>query len=281
MATTKIDFDQIETGLPTGGDVDYNNVELLLAGEGSNGSTSFLDDSKNGTSIGVNGTVSITTSVGKWGSSSINFQSGNSALTFAKNSAVTIGTEDFTLEAWVRPTSFTEGAGAYLMPIMGLGTWSSTNSRINYLFWYDHGTSTLVLASKPGDGYGAGSWMSHGATTTLSLNTWTHLACSRYNGTTYLFKNGSLLGTSSLFNNYNFSNFAPTGNAFFVGKKSGGGSYDQVLWPYRGYMNDIRITKGVARYTSDFSTPSFKFDAFRGNVGKPLVIGSEENVTLQ
>lgn len=289
MATTKIDFDQIETGLPTGGDVDYNNVELLLAGEGSNGSTSFLDDSKNGTSIGVNGTVSITTSVGKWGSSSINFQSGNSALTFAKNSAVTIGTEDFTMEAWIRPSSYGEGgAGEYHMPFILLGGYfhTASDSKVNYIWEYNYGDSSgsvqkFVFGSKPSGSLSYPQAIS--PQTTLTLNTWHHVAVTRTNNTIQMFLDGNRIhtDTSQNWSSIDMDFALSTGGAFYVGKSSGGGYFDQVTWNFRGYMNDIRITKGVARYTSDFSTPSSKFEAFRGSVGKSLVISSDENVTLQ
>ena len=57
MATTKVRYNQIKTGLPAGGDINYNDVSLLLLMNGANGSTVFTDSSNSNLSnsfLGVN-----------------------------------------------------------------------------------------------------------------------------------------------------------------------------------------------------------------------------------
>ena len=91
---------------------------------------------------------------------------------------------------------------------------------------------------------------------TLSTSTWTHVAVTRSGSTVRGFLNGSLIssGTSTR----DFTNSYP----LFVGiwGTSGGnwpsGTIDS---PFNGYIDDLRITKGVARYTANFTPPTQAF----------------------
>ena len=78
---------------------------------------------------------------------------------------------------------------------------------------------------------------------TLPLNTWTHVACVLRNGTSTIYFNGvsqALTGTTTGFD-------LTATAALWVGGISG---YNQY---YQGYLDDVRITKGYARYTSNFT----------------------------
>jgi hypothetical protein len=83
----------------------------------------------------------------------------------------------------------------------------------------------------------------------VSINTWFHLAVSRSSGTWYGFVNGNSIGTSSGAGAFNLGN-----GGMYVGRFGGGTAYE---WP--GYIDDLRITKGLARYTTTFTPPTQAF----------------------
>jgi hypothetical protein len=83
----------------------------------------------------------------------------------------------------------------------------------------------------------------------VTINTWFHLAVTRSGTTWYGFINGTSLGSTTNSGSFNIGN-----GGMFVGRFGGGTAYE---WP--GYMNDLRVTKGVARYTASFTAPTAAF----------------------
>jgi hypothetical protein len=82
-------------------------------------------------------------------------------------------------------------------------------------------------------------------TATLPLNAWTHLACVLSNGTMKIYFNGVSQALNSTTTGFNLTATA----ALWLGGISG---YSQF---FQGYLDDVRITKGFARYTTDFTAP--------------------------
>ena len=88
------------------------------------------------------------------------------------------------------------------------------------------------------------------ATSSISADTWTHLAYVR-NGTTWTwYINGVASGTGS----ETGADLSFTTEPTYVGY--GGESY---FTPFNGYIDELRVTKGVARYTSNFTAPTKAF----------------------
>ena len=88
---------------------------------------------------------------------------------------------------------------------------------------------------------------------TPSLNTWYHLVATRQNGLVYIFVNGILLvGPSVLADNIQ----ATTGNTLNIGALKYTSS---VIQYFKGSVDELRITKGVARYTENFTPPDGPF----------------------
>ena len=87
--------------------------------------------------------------------------------------------------------------------------------------------------------------------TLLTDSTWHHIAISRQSGTTRMFIDGTLQ-TQTWSDTTNYSGFS-TGRPL-IGNSSyhvTNGSFD-----WNGYMSDIRFTKGLARYTANFTPPT-------------------------
>jgi hypothetical protein len=80
-------------------------------------------------------------------------------------------------------------------------------------------------------------------TTSLSTNQWYHIAVTRQSGTVKLWVNGVLDGSVADARNYSASGSLEVGISHV-------GNY------FTGYIDDLRITKGVARYTSTFTPPA-------------------------
>lgn len=77
----------------------------------------------------------------------------------------------------------------------------------------------------------------------LSINTWYHVALVRSAGTMAVYINGTSVATTA--NSTNFTN----------GIYRVGSSIDAAQ-NLNGYLDDLRITKGIARYTSNFTAPT-------------------------
>lgn len=78
----------------------------------------------------------------------------------------------------------------------------------------------------------------------VELNTWTHVAATRSGGTTRVFVNGVLTGS-------NTNSYSPAYTNPLIGVNS---SYTPAI--FQGYIDDLRITKGYARYTAAFTPPT-------------------------
>ena len=84
-----------------------------------------------------------------------------------------------------------------------------------------------------------------GGTRSSFLNTWKHIAISRFGSTVYAFVDGQLIGTNSYNGIQNLDN-----SYLYIGGK------DTSSYPYMGYIQDFRITKGYARYVQNFTPPT-------------------------
>jgi hypothetical protein len=134
--------------------------------------------------------------------------------------------ENFTLECWVRP-----GSTAFTMLASGSGNDQfEINRTTGEISWYINGTQ-VVLTS------GAG----------LLNNSWQHIAYVRSGSSLCaIFLNGVSVGTGS------------NSGAFQIDRI---GTYTDAptLYNFNGYIDDLRITTGIARYTANFTPPGQLF----------------------
>lgn len=137
----------------------------------------------------------------------------------------------------------------------------------NYNTFYDHRTSTQTATSlspflyTDSGGtlyfYLGGDNRISGTGTSLAAGAWSHVALCRGSGSTRLFVNGTQIGsTYSDSNNY----VTPASSWSF------GGSSEQNQYNVEGYMSNLRVVKGSALYTGDFTTPTSALTAVSGTV---------------
>jgi SPP1 family predicted phage head-tail adaptor len=214
-------------------DPNFSSVQLLLHGNGTNGSTTFTDNSNNNFSLTRGGNTVISTAQSKFGGASILFDGAGDYLQIPNNSNLTLGTGDFTMEFWIYPLSqpglFNTiiGGDATSQPIVNLrGSGTSSSISMNVF-----GSADIFNESF-----------------TFTQNNWYHVAISRSGTSLKVYVNGNQIGPT-ITNSTNIS--AP------ITCVGGLISYAQN---FNGYIDDVRITKGVARYTgSTLTVPTREF----------------------
>ena len=170
------------------------------------------------------GNAQVDTAVKKYGTGSMQFDGTGDYITAASDVLFGYGTGDFTIEGW-----------HYL-----------TVDGTRYLFDQRVGASTaavptLLILSGQYTVYVNGAYQITGGT--VVTNTWVHWALVRNSGVTTLYINGTSVGSFSDSTNYVTSQF-----------RVGGAWTNDFNWA--GYIDDLRITKGVARYTANFTPPA-------------------------
>jgi hypothetical protein len=197
---------------------------------GSNGGTTFIDNSPNNFTITSNNGAKITSSISKFGGTSGFFDGTNDYLTLP--STITfIG--DFTIETWVY--------------------WAGGASFVQYAGIISNRTGTgvfspIYLVNTTGN-LEAGNWGISGyVVSTLAITTgaWNHVALVRSGSTMRFYING-----------VQDSNTGSVSGTLSASNLSIGSSAIPQYW--NGYIDELRITNGFARYTASFVTQSVQF----------------------
>jgi len=205
-------------------DAIYSLVSLHLRMNGSNGSTTFTDISNNAHAMSINdGTVTITTSDSKFDGASGDFTTGGDLRTPTSSAFTFDG--NFTVELWAKRTG-TTGSFDTLVSASSETTFMIRPSSSNPGIWWDGTQFNTSLA--------------------LTLNTWHHIAVVRSGSTVTAYLDGASIGTTS-------SSATVTCSFLIFGDSSVNGRY------FKGRMDEVRVTKGLARYTAAFTPPTARF----------------------
>lgn len=213
----------------------YANVTLLAHMDGSNGGTTFTDNSPVARSLTANSATTSSTQV-KFGTASGSFN-GSNAYVSATASTDFAFPGDFTIEFWAwKSTDNTNGYDV-------VSTVDTTNgSGINGWTLELSSIRGFVFASTTGGGIIASY------ATNPNDSTWHYWVISRSGSTVRLFKDGTVVATSTSATSF------PALGQFGIGRNVNVTSY-----PFNGYIDEMRITKGVARYTANFTPPTKAF----------------------
>jgi hypothetical protein len=171
------------------------------------------------------GNAQISTSVKKYGTGSIAFDGTGDFLKFPKMGALGFGTGNFTIEMWVYPNA-NQASYAQLLnkgpsEIFNLGFYPST-TQLNF--------------------YNGGFLIS--ASSSLTIGAWTHVALVRNGTTLTLYQGGVSVGSAT------YTTDAPDNYGHI------GCSVNEAAYFFNGYIDDLRITNGIARYTGTFTPPT-------------------------
>ena len=218
------------TTLSTSGGPADSYTKLLLHAE------DFADSSNYPLTIQNRGNVTVDTNVSKFGGGSFYFDGTNSILlpnTISNTDLVFPG--DFTVEFWINQDSFTDGqiiGRHYYGQGLNWTIFAKTNGGIYFIAG---GIPVVVLDTAQ----------------VFSLNQWHHVAIVDNGTTTTLYVDGVSQGSSSSAGELGYSN--AEFNLSIGADQSG--NYNHI----HGHLDELRISKGIARYTGNFTPPTQPF----------------------
>ena len=201
------------------------NTSLLLSGTNAG----IYDNAIKNDLVTV-GDAQVSTAVTKFGTGSMKFDGTGDWLTLPDTPNLQLGTGNFTIEGWVYLNAVGAARGFVSKGTSTTGWSLGTNSSNQVVFSYASSSIT--------------------STGTLSVSTWYFVTVVREGtGTnqTKIYINGTNDGTGTVATNFNQTSI------MYVGADRVGGS------ALNGYIDDLRITKGIARYTATFTPPTSAF----------------------
>ncbi len=194
-------------------------TKLMLHCDGADNSTVFTDEI--GKTITVVGNAKISTAQSKFGGASAIFDGSGDYLTTPANADFAFGTGDYTVDMWAYIITWNDGACFCIVNNSGgfqLGRSGTTS---------DWGTCANAVAWKIT------------ASTLPSTGAWHHIAVSRSGGTERIFLDGVVVASGS--NTYNYTCT---------------GTFQVSYTTFHGYIDELRVSKGIARWTSNFTPPT-------------------------
>jgi hypothetical protein len=182
------------------------------------------------------GDAQVDTAVKKFGTGSMQFDGSGDYLQIPDSENFSLDSGDWTIEMWAYPNSTSR------QNLLYSGDTGGANTSISFSLEINASAKWRILVCSGSTDYDIITSAS------ASSATWTHIAAVRNGNTITLYINGTSAGTVSVtgvtVNNSAFPVFIGSGNTFL---------------PYNGYIDDLRITKGVARYTANFTPPTTEF----------------------
>ena len=213
---------------PTAPLTDITNTLALVRGTNAG----IIDKAQSVQTLTLSGNVSSSTTQSKYLTSSMYFD-GTGDLIELNDSISNWGAADFTIETWMYPTAL--GSRNIFGDFNSLGQNASSTLvakfESGYLKWWIQTTTYNSITG----------------TTALSTNVWTHIALVRNGSTITSYVNGTSDGTF----NVGTASINTPSITYTIGT---GGDYRASL--FEGYMSDFRFTKGLARYTANFTPPT-------------------------
>lgn len=236
------------------GDINYSSVVLLLHGDGPDGSTTITDSSGAPKTMTAYAGASISAGQSRFGGSSLS--SNNTAgarISTPSHSDFNMGVGDFTVECWVYMVARNPSNLEVFIERR------STTGYYGFSLSIDQGTGCPLFGitnSTP-------TTFKAQSATALPAGQWVHLAGVKSGSNITLYVNGTSAATAAV----SGSNYSTTDPINIFGTSDG-----DTRFKFNGYLDDVRITKGVARYTANFTPPTEAFPnsatvyALSGNV---------------
>ena len=212
-------------------DTYYSDVSILLHGDGTQGSTTIVDNSPTPSTFSLypGGNYYIDTTTKVFGTGSLYLDGG---VTTPNATKLDLTQGDFTFETRIRLYSYTGTTQMLASHRNSSGTngWQiRISSTKKVVFWYTGGT---VYTS----------------TFNLEPDQWSALAITRSGTTLRMFLNGTLVDT-----------FTGMGNGTSASSVFRIGANEVASEALRAYLDEYRITKGVARYTATYTLATTAF----------------------
>ena len=224
----------------------FQDVALLLHMDGSDGSSTFIDSSKYAHGVTANASASIDGSIAQFGQSA-SFGTSGDYLSVSHSTALDLSVDVFTLEMWYRRAGNHE-VDAILFSTAGNDAFAGLR-----LFSPGGGDSDELSLSLSSDGvtYDIGTMT---ISDSIPSGVWSHIAITKELSGISAYLDGVLMGridtTATLYNNV---------QPLVIGGQDG------TSRTLLGYLDEVRLTTGVLRYSGDFDVPT---EAFPGETAE-------------
>lgn len=242
--STDIIYDSLEECYKPYDDLGTDTV-FLSHFDGLDGATTADDESASAHLMTFNGEAQLKTAEKIFGASSLYLDGTGDYLSIPDSDDWDFGANDFTIDSWIRPTSnahhhcpISAGDSLTFWRLLLISDGSvAFNSAISGVFQSDY------------------SWPFG-----WTPNNWYHLAIVRNGTNLYCFKDGTLLSgsASTLISTNSVTN--GTGQ-LEIGRVVG-----LTSEYYEGYLDELRVSKGIARWTSNFSVPVLPYSGTISNM---------------
>ena len=224
-------------------DEEFDNVSLLLHGDGTNGSTTIVDSSSSPKAVTAVGDAQISTAQSKFGGSSIAFDGNGDYLTSSTNLGYEVLGGNFTIELWAR-------LAAAQNDMSLVSTYLFVSPSIDsgwFLRFTPTGLRFFVGSNTSGDA----NDVLINRSFSFAQNQWYHIAVTSLSNVGRIFIDGTQQGAT-----FSIATGVNSGQSLLVGAINASGAPSLF---FNGYIDDLRITKGVARYTQNFTPPTAPF----------------------
>ena len=207
-----------------------DNTKLLLHCNGNNNSTTFTDEC--GKTVTPHGDAKLSTAQKKFGTASGVFDGSGDYLFLVDSEDWDFGSGNFTIDCWIRLNSIPDDIDFCSHRQDETHRWYfGYQKNAQKLIFFNEGTNLNVNASTGG---------------ALNIDTWYHLAVVRANGIINFYLNGTQLTNGTNINAS--SSINNNSGLLYIGYY---GEYDYAY--ISGYIDELRISKGIARWTSTFT----------------------------
>ena len=225
-----------------GGDPYFDNVALLLHCDGTPGARVYVDSSKYARTLTETGTNELSDIQVKFGATSALFNDG--AIQVPDSASMELGSAPWCIEWWQWSSSggggilgkYFSATPAFPIPIAIRCTGTTGSERVSVRISSD-GVTYGFDQEFPSSGGGA--W---------ALSAWNHIAVVFDGSAITVYSDGVSQGSAAC-----STAVRNTGDEWQIGRDKSSGAY------MNGYLDDIRVTIGVPRYTANFTPPTSAF----------------------
>ena len=219
-----------------------NFTTLCVHCDGTNGSTTFPDASSSSHTVTASGSVTVSTSSPKFGTGSGSFTGGASDNLIVGGTLAdfNFGTGDWTVDFWIKTTQTSRSDVAGLNTNFNNAGWWGfifSLSASGQMAFFENANARIAASAT---GYNDGSWH--------------HIAVSRSGSNLRMFLDGTQVG-STFTTSFNYGDST---SGLILGQQNGGAG------PTACNIDEIRVSKGTARWTSNFTPPTSAYSNVSG-----------------
>lgn len=213
-------------------------TKLYLSFDGADGAQTTQDYSRSAHAVTFNGHAQLDTAQKVFGASSLLLDGTDDYLSLADHADWTFGTGNFTVDFWTRVGT---------LPVPGADKYVISQNADTNNFWFIYlnntgGNYEWMALFKSGGNTKAYYRLSHA----LSADTWYHIALVRDGAAGYMFQGGSMVGMTEA-TAFGSNDVGDIGAELQIGNNLGGTA------GLIGHLDEVRISKGIARWTTNFT----------------------------